>query len=249
MIDMFSATLDDISLLRDSIATISELIDEGEFKVRKDGIELLASDRAVVAVVDFRFSSSNFSEYNYESDRSIGINLSNLLQVLRRSKGNEKMRMKLSENTLDITFINGLRRHFTIPLIEMREDVPAGIDKLSFPVSIELSPDTLGDSIDDADLVSDSMVFEVDSEKMLITARNDSSSTETRLESAENIKIAAEKPARARYSLDYLKKMIKAKKISDNVMLSFDSNYPMKLRFDFPEKACMTFILAPRIED
>ena len=249
MIDMFSATLDDISLLRDSIATIAELIDEGEFKVRKDGIELLASDRAVVAVVDFRFSSSNFSEYNYESDRSIGINLNNLLQVLRRAKGNEKMRMKLSENTLDITFINGLRRHFTIPLIEMREDVPAGIDKLAFPVSIELSPDTLGDSIDDADLVSDSMVFEVDSEKMLITARNDSSSTETRLESAENLKIVAEKPARARYSLDYLKKMIKAKKISDNVMLSFDSNYPMRLRFDFPEKACMTFILAPRIED
>jgi DNA polymerase III sliding clamp (beta) subunit (PCNA family) len=93
------------------------------------------------------------------------------------------------------------------------------------------------------------MVFEVDSEKMLITARNDSSSTETRLESAENLKIVAEKPARARYSLDYLKKMIKAKKISDNVMLSFDSNYPMRLRFDFPEKACMTFILAPRIED
>lgn len=246
---MFSATLDEIGLLRDSISTIGELIDEGEFKVRKDGIELLASDRAVVAVVDFRFNANNFSEYNYESDRSIGINLNSLLQVLRRAKGNEKMRMKLNENTLDITFINGLRRHFTIPLIEMREDVPAGIDKLAFPVNVEINPDTLGDSIDDADLVSDSMVFEVDNEKVLMTARNDSSSAETRLENAENLRILADKPARARYSLDYLKKMIKAKKISGNMTFSFDSNYPMKLYFNCPNKASMTFILAPRIED
>lgn len=246
---MFSATLDDIGLLRDSIATISELIDEGELKVRKDGIELLASDRAVVAVVDFKFSSRNFSEYNYESDRSIGINLNSLLQVLRRAKANEKMRMKLSESTLELTFANGLRRHFTIPLLELREDVPAGIDKLSFPVNVSLSPDTLGDSIDDADLVSDSMVFEVDRDKVHLVARNDSSSAETHLEGMENLHISAEKPARARYSLDYLKKMIKAKKISNRVSLSMDSNYPLKMEFSCPDKVCITFILAPRIED
>jgi proliferating cell nuclear antigen PCNA len=246
---MFSATLDDISLLRDSVATISELIDEGEFKVRSDGIELLASDRAVVAVVDFRFSAKNFSEYNYESDRSIGINLSSFLQVLRRAKGNEKMRMKLTDSTLELTFANGTRRHFTIPLLELREDVPAGIDKLAFPVNVSMSPDTLGDSIDDADLVSDSMVFEVDSDRMHMAARNDSSSAETHLEGMDNLKITAEKSVRARYSLDYLKKMIKAKKISDNVSLSMDSNYPLKMEFSCPDKVSITFILAPRIED
>jgi hypothetical protein len=42
---MFEAKLDDVSLLRESIATISELIDETEFRIKKDGIELVASDR------------------------------------------------------------------------------------------------------------------------------------------------------------------------------------------------------------
>lgn len=246
---MFSAVLENIELFRDSIATIAELIDEGEFKVRKDGLELLASDRAVVAVVDFKFSASNFSEYNFQSDRSIGINLGNLLQVLRRAKAGDKMKIKLEENKLDLSFSNGLKRNFTIPLIEIREELPAGIEKLSFPVKLEMNSESLADSIDDADLVSDSMVFEVSSNKVVLRARNDSSSTETELENNANIKIDTEKNAKSRYSLDYLRKMIKAKKISETVQLSFDTNYPMKLAFSSPDKVSMIFILAPRIED
>ena len=47
----FEAKLDDISLLRDSIATIAELIDETELNIREFGIQMIASDRAVVVVV------------------------------------------------------------------------------------------------------------------------------------------------------------------------------------------------------
>lgn len=246
---MFRAVMEDIELFRDSVATIAELIDEGEFKIKKDGIELLASDRAVVAVVDFRFPSSNFSVYEHESDRSIGINISSLLQVLKRAKSGDSMEMLLDENTLCINFSNGLRRSFTIPLIEIRDEVPSGIEKLAFPINLELDPAILSDSIDDADLVSDSMVFEVDQQKVLLKAQNDSSSTETKIEADGGISINTEKAAKARYSLDYLKKMIKAKKISDKVSLSFDASYPMRIVFGSPDKALMTFILAPRIED
>jgi len=70
---MFNALLENVQLFRDSIATIAELIDETEIKIRKDGIKLLASDRAVVAVADFFFSAENFKEYHYESDVTIGV--------------------------------------------------------------------------------------------------------------------------------------------------------------------------------
>lgn len=246
---MFKATLNEIDLFRDSVATIAELIDEGEFKIKKDGIELLASDRAVVAVVDFKFASSNFSEYNYESDRNIGINLGNLLQVLRRAKSGDVMQMALDESTITINFSNGMKRTFKIPLIEIRDEVPSGIERLSFPINIEMDSDMLSESIDDADLVSDSMVFEVSNETMFLRAQNDSSSTETKIETDDKISIKTEKDAKARYSLDYLKKMIKARKIADKVNLSFDASYPMRIVFSTPEKATMTFILAPRIED
>ncbi|MFQ6120306.1 MAG: DNA polymerase sliding clamp, partial [Methanosarcinales archaeon] len=60
---MFKATITDVNLLRDSISTIAELIDEGIFKIAKDGISLVAADRAMVAVVDFKILSTAFEKY------------------------------------------------------------------------------------------------------------------------------------------------------------------------------------------
>jgi len=251
VLKMFTALLEDINLLRDSIATISELIDEGLFKIKKTGIELLASDRAVVAVVDFNLNAKNFKEYNYDSDASFGLNLNDFLQVLRRAKPNDILSIKLDENRIELTFKNDSVRRFTIPIIEIREEIPVGVDKLAFPVQINLKSEILSDGIDDADLVSDSVIFDINKERVIMKAQGDSNSSELKIakESEGLIKLDGEKEVRARYSLDYLKKMIKARKLSDTVNLFIDSNYPLKLVFSTPEKISMSFILAPRIEE
>jgi proliferating cell nuclear antigen len=246
---MFDCILDDVSIFRDSLATISELIEESQLKIKKNGIELLASDRAVVAVVDFKFYAKNFKEYNYSSDISIGINLSNLLQVLKRVKANEIVEFHVSESNLSLLIKGESTRRFTLPLIDIREEVPSGIERLSFPVKVEFSSELLNDGIEDADLVSDSIIFEVSKNDFIIKAEGDSSSTELRLEHGKQAKIAGDKNAKARYSLDYLKKMIKARKISSVAILEFDTNYPLRLTFAQPEKISLSFILAPRIEE
>ena len=55
---MFNVVTNNPKLLKDSIETISQLIDEGSFKIKPTGIELVATDRAMVAVVDFKLNSS-----------------------------------------------------------------------------------------------------------------------------------------------------------------------------------------------
>ena len=246
---MFKAVLEDISTFRDSMATISELIEEGKFKIKKDGIELLAADRAVVSVVDFKFSAKNFKEYHYHSDSSIGVNINNLLQILKRAKSSDTVTIELDENSLALTFKGRSKRKFTIPLIEIREEVPAGIEKLSFPAKAELNSEVLADGIDDADLVSDSVVIELDKDKFLLKAQGDSSSAELELKSGDDCKIETKEKVRARYSIDYLKKMLKARKISDRVQLALNTNYPLKMTFSSGDLITMSFILAPRVEE
>src|SRR3989338_5804539 len=97
---MFEARLDDISILRDSIATIADIIDETELRIKEKGIEMVASDRAVVAVVDFMLSRSVFNEYKFEAEQKIGINLINLLQILKRAKSDDKLLIKLEQNKI-----------------------------------------------------------------------------------------------------------------------------------------------------
>ena len=56
-------------------------------------------------------------------------------------------------------------------------------------------------------------------------------------------------PVRARYSLDYLKKIIKAKKLSPETKISMSNDYPMKIQFEVPGKMQLGFILAPRVDE
>ena len=106
---MFKATLTDPNILINSISTIAELIDEGLFRISKEGISLIAADRAIVAVVDFNLASSAFENYELDEGKSIGLNITNLLSVLKRATGSKKLSLYLQDSRLEIIIENGVR--------------------------------------------------------------------------------------------------------------------------------------------
>ena len=59
-------TVAEPGLLKDSISIISELVNEGQFEVTKEGIQLIAMDPANVGMVIFKLLASCFVEYNLE---------------------------------------------------------------------------------------------------------------------------------------------------------------------------------------
>ena len=247
----FEAKLDDISLLRDSIATIAELIDETELIIREFGIQMIASDRAVVVVVDFFLDRSVFREYKYSEDLRIGINLQNLLQILKRAGDGDSLAIKLADGKLDLTIKGVSTRKFVLPLIDISREETPPIDKLDFSSSLSVNSDIISNGIEDAELVTDSVIFTVRKDQLTMKGESDSSFTQLDLMKGDgNLRITdTNEPVRARYSLDYLKKIIKAKKLSSEVKLSMSNDYPMKLQFEVPGKMQIGFILAPRVEE
>ncbi len=63
---MFRAVLAEPELLKNTIPIIAEIIDEGVFKLDSNGLSLLAPDRTMVAVVDFKLLSTAFEEWKVE---------------------------------------------------------------------------------------------------------------------------------------------------------------------------------------
>ncbi len=249
---MFEAKLNDISLLRDSISTISDIIDESEIAVKKDGIEILCADRTVVTVVKFFLSKDAFDEYKCENETKIGINLPNFLQILKRAKPEDRMIMKLEENMLKVYFESNIKRNFSLPLINISKEELPSLEKLEagFNAKVEINTDILNHGIEDAELVSDSLVFTIQKDGMMLNSKTDASSSHLELKPGSDLNILSiNEPVRARYSLDYLKKIIKARKLSPKAQLSMASDYPMKLSFSIPNKLELSFILAPRVED
>ena len=61
--------------------------------------------------------------------------------------------------------------------------------------------------------------------------------------------LKADKPIRSQYPLDYLKKMIRAGKLSKQMVLEFGNDYPIRLTFKAIDKLNLSFILAPRVTE
>ena len=55
-------------------------------------------------------------------------------------------------------------------------------------------------------------------------------------------------PAKARYAVDYLKKMLKGAKLADNVKIQFKTDFPIQVEYAVTDTLQLKFVLAPRIE-
>jgi len=242
--------LTDVSQFKDSISIISELVNEARFKITKEGIELVAMDPANVAMVIFKFLSSGFAEYDVDADKEIAINLANFKQVLRRAKGNDVVTFEVVDNKLQVQFRSESTRTFSVPLLDF-EEKQQRIPNLSFPTIITAAASLLNDAIEDADVVAESVSFIAEPEKFFVHAEGDLSKAMIEITHGDVAKISSQSTAkiRSRYSIEYLKKVIQGSKLSDEVVIQFNQDYPLRVDYKVVDKLLLSFILAPRVDN
>ena len=244
-------TLAEPKYLKESITIISDLVNEARFKITKDAIELVAMDPANVAMVLFKLLSSTFTEYDVKNDAQIAINLSNLKQILRRANSNDMITLELGqENKLKIQLKGTTTRTFNLPLIDL-EEKEQKIPDLKFPVSINMPTGIFNEAIQDADVVAESVTFLAEPKKFTVHAEGDLSEAkiEIKEDNETKVNIDGNEKIRAKYSIEYLKKMISGSKSSDEVTIHFNKDYPLKLEYKSVDKVMLSFILAPRVEN
>jgi proliferating cell nuclear antigen PCNA len=248
----FKITLSDVDLLKNSVPIISEIIDEGIFKVNKDGIALLSPDRTMVSVTDLKILSSAFEEYNVEEEESLGLNMANFSALLKRLKTGDKLILESSgkSNKLSMTIKGSSTRKFEIPLVDVKMDKPP-IDQLSFGTKLDIDPEIIEQGISDADIIGDSIVLEAGPESFKMHAKGDVSSAQLELLKTDKglIKLEATESTKAQYPLEYMKKMIKASKLAKQMSIEFGTDYPMRMSFKSLDKMQLSFVLAPRVSE
>ncbi len=236
--------------LKDSISIISDLVNEARFKITSNAVELVAMDPANVAMVVFKLLSSTFTEYDVRKDIEIAINLGNLKQILRRAGPNDMLSLELEENKLRIQLKGHSTRTFGLPIIDL-EEKEQKVPELKFNVTIQMPSNMLNSAIEDADIVADSVSFFAEPKKFVISAEGDLSNANIEIKEKDNINIKVEgnEKIKAKYSIEYLKKIIGASKLADMVAIQFNKDYPLKLEYKTVDKLTLSFILAPRVEN
>ena len=246
------AVLSDITLFRDSLTAIHELVNEAIFKVKADGIYLTATDPTMVALIDYKFLSSAFETYELKESEDIGLNIENLLAVLKRAKAGEKVTLDFAKgaNKLLVTIAGASTRKFTIPVLDIEKgEVPEM--SLEFTATVEVKTNVLADGIDDASIVTDTVILGASANEFTMRAEGDLSKVEIALEkgSADLIGIEAKTTVSSKFSLEYLKKIVKGAKIADTAKIQLGSDYPLKVTFRAVDNLQISYVLAARVED
>lgn len=243
---MFRASLDDAKDLKYIIESISDLVDEAVFFLREDMLSMEACDPSLVCKIELDLRSSFFNEYYATEKRTIGLSMNALRKISRRIRLGDGMSMELNGGSMDFTLKGPIQRQFQCLLIEAQEDILPQI-KAEYPVFIEMDVGVFKEGIRDAAIVTNSVLFEVTPDELVISAEGDTERARIRIaKSSESVKkFVCTEACCSRFNLGYLTSFLHSSYVSERVHIYMgDKNTP--LRIDFPvEGMRLTFYLAP----
>ncbi len=243
-------TLEEPRILVDSVNVISELVNDVIFKVDKNQIKLVAMDPANVAMVNFTLLSSAFTEYKVDKPVSVAINLDAFKTILRRVKPSDVLTIALDEekHRLNLQLKSEATRTFNLALIDM-EDKEHKIPELTFPVKVETLSYRFDEAVQDMDVVSESVALVAMKDVLFVEAESNlnDAKTELRADGETTIKSPGKDPVKAKYSIEYLKKILKGAKLANKMTIQFNKDYPLKVDYLVKDKLQLSFILAPRV--
>jgi proliferating cell nuclear antigen len=235
--------LEDPTLFTKAIELISDLVLEVRIKVNEFGISIVAIDPGNISMVSMRIPKKAFKEFESEPE-VLGVNLENLKKILRRASKTSSLLLERKENSLEIKIEDKINRIFTLNLIEVEREDKEFPEHLEFSSKVIINSQDLIDSIEDCLVVSDACSFIIKDKKFIIESK-ETNSARTEF-SQDEANIEAE-DCRARYSLEYLQKFMKAGKQFETTTLKFAEDHPIRVDFT-SEHLSLSFLLAPRME-
>ena len=245
-------TLAEPKIFIDSIGVIAELVNEVRFKVSGDHIELIAMDPANVAMIIFNLFSSAFTEFKVDQPVELAVSLDSLRAILRRARPSDVITLSLDgdKNRLKIQLKSDTTKTFHLALIRL-EDREQRVPQLTFPLKVELPSAVFDDAIQDMDVIAESVALVVDKDKFSVEAESNLNEARTEiLNDRETIITSSLKEqVSAKYSIEYLKKLIKGSKLSNRVQLQFNKDYPLRVDYLVKDKVSLSMILAPRVSN
>ncbi|MBN1763094.1 MAG: DNA polymerase sliding clamp [Methanomicrobia archaeon] len=248
---MFEAKID-AAVLRESIESITAVVDEGKLRITKEGFTLRAVDPANVAMISFDLQRDAFDDFRFEKEGDAeaietGIDFVKLHDILGIG-GREEVTLKLDEQVQKLFTTMGSLA-YTVSLLD-----PASLRKepkvpeLEFPVQVTIELEEFRRTIRAAEKIGDHIVLGVDGEEFYMEVEGEMDKLRLGLRKEQLIHMTPG-TLHSLYSLDYVAAMTKGMSHADNITLNLGKDYPLQVDFEVADgKGKVSYLLAPRIE-
>ncbi len=252
--------IQDPSFFRDLLKTVSKVTEEPRVTIDPEGIGIKGMSPDHVAMVDLYIPRNFFWTYNVYEERTISINIDNLLkQVFKRGRMKDTvilMRIEAERIVCEITRGGGLIRK-VLPLLEpLEEETPE--PKIYFKSSVEILTEPLIRTLEDCKTIEDNeavlITFE-DNEISFSCIDKDGYGVENKYNqyADEILSYLSVETQKAYYTIEHILTLVKAlKPITEAIHLELSTNMPMKIRPEMLVRAHdgrLIYYLAPRVFD
>ena len=237
------------SYLKSSIDAISGLIIEARFSLNKSGIELKSNDPANICMVIFKLNSLGFVTYELENNIELGLKISDLKDILRKTSENDVLTIEYEEPRLVLTLKGKTIKTFKINTLEI-EDKGYKEPELKFDCEIRTTSSIFKEAIDTCDITRDDEGIEISANSDKLTFYTESAGNNEAkvvIKPSKETELKTDKEVKAKYSKEYLKKIMEGCKISEDVRIHIKDDFPLRVDFIVPDKVQLAFILAPRV--
>lgn len=235
--------------LKSAIDAIVSIVEEGEFEITSNGLQLKAMDPSQISMVSFTMPKTSFEEYGITEEKRIGVDIGQLASVLSRGKSGEKVELSVEDGRLVVKFYATKRkRTFKVPLREPGDKVQRE-PKIEFKNHAIVKADALKEVLKDSKLVSSHIRLSIAPKQFLAEVRGDNGEIKEEFEEGgdEVMEIKTAAMAKSTFPLQYLEDMLKAAPSNAAVRINLETDKPLKLGYAI-EGASVVYYLAPRIE-
>ena len=169
---MFRVKINDSKVVKGIFEAVSAIISETHLKVTSSGINLTAMDLSHICLVSLNLSKEDLDEFETDQDHELGINLEDLVKIIKRSASNDAIIFSHDpkDKKLIIEMIpeNGKKaRKFTMALIDIEgEDINMeSLESMEFDNKCGMNINIIDEAIKDAEIFAEVLQVKVQDSK------------------------------------------------------------------------------------
>lgn len=221
-------------------------------KIDHDGVAISSRllDPAHVLMVDVRLGESAFTTYK-ASRGTFGVDLAEIASKLKLGKKKAPFTIAAPGDRDRVIYATA-RISGEVVAVDTSGMTSPKTPNLKLPASAAVDVGELTTWLKDAQGVSDHLMILISPDGVTLTAEGETAKTALTIPAVDSRAFVEEKPATARYSLDYVQRVVKRAKGSDDgkVYLELGTNYPVKMDWEWAAGlGSVSYLLAPRIEN
>lgn len=233
------------SIFKEVFDTISHIVDECKLEFDNLGMRINALDKSHIVFISLEFKYHLFDTYEVPDPESVFIDTLQFLNVLKRCKNDNVLKMETNDNNLILTFEGDATKTYHIRLIDNDYEV-AKPPAIVLPVKVNAPSNLIKDTLSDMELFSENFKISVDEDYIRLFTDGQIGDTEMKYLHGANIA----EYVKSSYSIDKVKDIFRCSKLSEEVELDIGNDMPIVITFRLVTgDGLVSFLLAPRLEE